>query len=245
MKSKEIETIIACEWTPELLVALVGEIVWPITILLIGWRFRGGISDALTNFFSRNEVSEFSASATGLTAKFTSIQEQAKSFEGGAYASNSLPDGMDYESIMELHEKHETEFSKLLKDENDRHVGLFDIGDAEKINLLTEELSLYQSAMRYIDINKALFRSQYNLFSEIMYEETEVSVSELEDFLKACNEVTDGALEGWDYVKYMSYPLSNGIVEHCESGFKLTSLGRSYVHFMKRNLKLVDELPKL
>jgi hypothetical protein len=244
MKNELEKLIDSCDWTPELIVSMISEIIWPLTILIIGWKFRGGISGVLTNFFSKNDIAEVSASATGITAKFTAIQEQA-SISSSAYGSNSLPDGADYASLAEIHRKHETEFSKKLKAENDRHVSLLEIDDKTKIDLLTEELSLYQSALRYADINKALFRSQYDLFDEILYENNEVTVEDVKTHLENFKKSHPGLLDSWDYVKYMAFPLSSHLIENSGSGYRLTSVGRSYVNFMKRNLNLIDDLSKL
>ena len=53
------------DWSPEVIVELVSEIAWPLVVLILGWKFRSSISNAVTNFFARNEVTEVSAGATG------------------------------------------------------------------------------------------------------------------------------------------------------------------------------------
>lgn len=59
-----------CTWTPTLIVELIKNLVWPIVVLLIGIGFHNKISAAIRFFFSKNTVSELSASTTGLSAKF-------------------------------------------------------------------------------------------------------------------------------------------------------------------------------
>ena len=159
-KAQEITTAI---WTPEIIVNLVGELAWPITIVILGWRFRSGIIDAVSNFFNKNNVSEISATATGVTAKFKEAQQSAE-IKGNTSKQADLPDGASFEELKERQTKNSTEFSLELYNHIKNHVASLDINDEDKIELLSKELSLLQAGLRFFGINKVLFRSQFDLF---------------------------------------------------------------------------------
>jgi hypothetical protein len=66
-----------------------------------------------------------------------------------------------------------------------------------------------------------------------------------ENNFKSIKELVGEAFNGWDWIKYSSYPVSSGIIRQESDGYKLTELGKSYVSFMSNNPQLVDELAKL
>lgn len=60
---------LACSWSPKLIVDLIKNIAWPIVVLLIGFSFRTRGFEVVSSFFSKNMVSEISATVSGVSAK--------------------------------------------------------------------------------------------------------------------------------------------------------------------------------
>lgn len=87
--------------------------------------------------------------------------------ESASTNAANLPKSMSIEAIRARHEQHKTEFSEELYQSIIKHASSLDINNDEKVKILARELSIYQAIIRYIDINKILFRSQYNLFCSI------------------------------------------------------------------------------
>jgi hypothetical protein len=154
-----------CSWPPELVVELIKIVVWPIVVLLIGFRFRSGISESLRTFLNRNTVSEVSATASGVSAKFVAAKQSTEALESGGSKVVNLPETMSVEAISERHEFQKTEFSEELFRAIKTHLSALDITIEEKLDIVARETSLLQSATRYFDINRVLFRSQFNMFS--------------------------------------------------------------------------------
>ncbi|WP_429236135.1 hypothetical protein [Aeromonas salmonicida] len=233
-----------CSWTPSLVVELIKTLAWPITVLVIGVRFRTGISGSLIKFFSKNTVSEVSASTSGVSAKFIAAQQSLETIEGLGRNAVNLPENMSLEAIRQRHKEHKTEFSENLYAGIQSHIAAFNISSEEIVELLSKEMSLIQSAIRYFDINKVLFRSQFNLFSIMANNGGLISRADAEHNFLSVKDLVGEALLDWDWVKYVAYPVSNGLMIEEGSECKLTPLGRSYVAFMSRNPQLVDELTK-
>ncbi|OYD24986.1 hypothetical protein [Oceanimonas baumannii] len=234
-----------CNWTPQLIVELIKNVAWPIVVLVIGVRFRGDVSAAIRKFFTRNTVSEVSATTSGVSAKFVAAKQSSETLETAGSNSVSLPKNMGIEAIRERHLQQKTEFSEDVYSAINTHLSALNISDPEKTELLMRELSLLQCAIRYFDINKVLFRSQFNLFSIMANNAGYIAKEDAHRiFISAKEAVRDGLLE-WDWIKYIAYPVSNGLMSEDGDGYKLTPLGKSYVAFMSKNPQLVDDLAKL
>jgi hypothetical protein len=240
-KTQEITTSI---WTPEIIVNLVGELAWPITIVILGWRFRSGINDAVSNFFNKNNVSEISATATGVTAKFKEAQQSAK-IKGNISKQSDLPDVASFEDMKEKQATNSTEFSLQLYTSIKNHVASLGINDEDKIELLSKELSLLQAALRFFDINKLLFRSQFDLLNGWFAGDTKMSEGDIKLYFTNLVTANPDNLGGWDHIKYLAYPVSSGLVSYENENYTLTKMGKSYIEFMKRNIGFIDDLSKL
>jgi len=236
---------LSCNWTPQLIVEVIKSVVWPITILLIGLKFRSGLFESIRNFFSKNTVSEVSASASGVSAKFVAAKQSNESKESSGTSSVSLPENMSVETIRKRHEQNKTEFSEELYKAIKTHLSALDLSPEEEVEILAKEASQLQSAVRYFDINKVLFRSQFNLFSIMRDNSDFVSKEDIQVHFLEIKKLVGEAFIDWDWIKYISYPVSNGLVSDEGDGYKLTKLGSSYVSFMSRNPQLIDELAKL
>lgn len=236
---------LTCSWSPKLIVDLIKSIAWPVVVLLIGFSFRIRIFEVVRSFFSKNTVSEISATTSGLSAKFMAAKQSTEVLETASSNAANLPKNMSIEVIRERHEQHKTEFSEELYQAIIKHVSSLDIDNEVKIKLLSREVSLLQSAVRYFEINKVLFRSQYNLFYKIS---SNGGYIRKEDALYYFDEIKNDnkeAFSNWDWIKYISYPVSNELIYEDDNGYKLTPMGRSHVAFMSKNPQLIDELAKL
>jgi len=237
--------LVACTWTPKLFVGLMGEIAWPVIVLVLGWRLRGDIGAALSAFFSRHDVEEVTAGVTGIRTKFVATQQDPTHAETGISSPDLLPKGGDYEAIKAKQGEISTEFSALLYLQITRQTNSLEASDGDKITLLSQELSLYQAATRFEAVRKVLFRSQFDLFSEQLFENKAISNIELNTFFEALPAKFPGAYTEWDSIKYMAFPVTSQLIENDDSGYKLTLFGRSFVAFMRRNPHFIDEMAKI
>lgn len=236
---------LTCNWTPQLIVELIKSVAWPLTLLLICLKFRSCLIESIRNFFSKNTVAEVSATTSGVSAKFVAAKQSIESKESGGRSAISLPQNMSTEAIRERHEQNKTEFSEELYRAIKIHLSALELKSNEQIEILVKELSLLQSIIRYFDINRVLFRSQFNLFSIMKNNSDYISKNDLQrNFLEIKNLFGEAYID-WDWVKYISFPVNNGLISDDGEGYKLTTLGRSYVQFMSRNPQLIDELAKL
>ncbi|TGV20637.1 hypothetical protein E5N72_11350 [Pseudoalteromonas sp. MEBiC 03607] len=237
------ETIYA--WTPKLIVELVSVLVWPLTVIIIGIKFRSGISDVISNFFTRNRVSELSATTSGLSAKFVAEKQSSEIKESATSSSINLPDTMSSEAIKKRHEDYKTEFSVELYNAIKSHLAALNLPQEEQIEILAKEVALYQSALRYFDINKVLFRSQYNLFNIMRQNNGEISKESAKNNFEEVKRFVGEAFAEWDWVKYIAFPVSSGLITDSGDTYNLTPIGNSYVAYMSKNPQLIDDLAKL
>jgi len=238
---KNIQEI--ANWTPDVIVDLVGEIAWPVVILIIAWRFKESIASGVRNFFDRNNPTEVSVSTSGVTAKF----EASKQTDSAKILKpiDPLPEGQDVESIRQLHTERSTKFSLELLKNVQEHVAKLDINDQEKIELLSIEVSLLQANLHYIEITTVLFLSQYNLFNKFFYPQNIVKQEDIESYFKEVKALNEEGYEEWDVEKYLAYPLSANLIEEHEEGYRLTSLGTSYVIHVRNHPGFLDYLAQI
>nr|WP_315289732.1 hypothetical protein [Serratia proteamaculans] len=236
---------LACSWSPKLIVELIKSIAWPVVVLLIGFSFRIRIFDAVRSFFSKNTVSEISATVSGLSAKFMAAKQSIEVLETASTNAANLPKNMSIGAVRERHEQHKTEFSEEIFQSIIEHVSSLDVDSEEKIVLLSREVSIFQSAVRYFEINKVLFRSQYNLSYKIASNDGYIRTEDALNYFDNVKSNNKEAFADWDWIKYISYPVSSGLIYEDENGYKLTPLGRSHVAFMSNKPQLIDELAKL
>lgn len=234
-----------CDWTPAVIVELVKAVAWPLVILLIGMRFKGDIKSVFKGLFKGSTVTELSASASGITAKFEALKQASEASDSRAPNVSALPESMSLEAIKARQATQETEFSRELETALRRHLSALQIGDDEKLDLLYKELAQFQSITRYLFISRVMFRSQYELFRHLRQRNDGMSERELQEYFESINLKSGGGLAGWDHVKYLAYPASNGVIEVKEGRYHLSAVGRSYVQFMEASPQLVNELSAL
>lgn len=232
-----------CNWTPQTLVELVKTVIWPITILIIGLKFKAGFMESLQRFFARNSVSELSASTNGISAKF--VVEKQESDLKESPMSMTLPDNMTLESVKERHSKAHTEYSETLYKNIINHLDALNIEPVEKVELLSRDVSLLQSGIRYHQICKVIFRSQYNLLVVVAANGNFISKNEVQSHFEKVKSHVGTAFYDWDWIKYLSYLITSDLLVDHDNSYQLTQFGESYVKFMSRNPQLIDELRKL
>jgi hypothetical protein len=236
---------IASSWTPQLLVELTKGVIWPIVLLIVCLLFRGRATGAIKSFLSKNEVSEVTASASGFSAKFVAAKQTSETVEAGSTKSVSLPESMTIEAIKNRHSQYETELSNEAFRAIKGHIESLGVSQKEVIETLMKELSLLQSAIRYFDINKVLFRSQYNMLNIMANHDGYISKNDVQLHFQTIQSSVGGAFEDWDWVKYIAYPVSSGILVDEGAGYRLTVVGKSYMAFMNKSPQLIDELSKI
>ncbi|ECJ8138105.1 hypothetical protein FQA04_09270, partial [Salmonella enterica] len=105
---------LACSWSPKLIVELIKSIAWPVVVLIIGFRFRTRIFEVVSSFFSKNTLSEISATLSGISAKFIVEKQTAEVLESSNSNLASLQKNTSIEAIRIHHEQFRTEFSEEL-----------------------------------------------------------------------------------------------------------------------------------
>ncbi|MCK0554769.1 hypothetical protein KFO32_17145 [Pantoea ananatis] len=234
-----------CYWSPKLIVELIKSISWPLVVLIIGLKFRNRINNVMHYFFSKSTISEISATATGVSAKFVATKQSVESLENPVSNTGNLPLNLSVDAIKQIHNDNKTKFSEELYQLITEQVSSLDISTEDKIELLSRELSIHQSYIRYFTINKVLFRSQYNLFSYMAENEDYINKEDVYNHFHSSKEKAPSEFTGWDFIKYIAYPVSSKILQEDSKGYRLTSFGKSYIVFMSKNPQLIDELTKI
>ena len=231
-------------WTPDVIVKLIGEIAWPIAILLIAWRFKDGITAGINNLLTGNKVTEVSIGASGITAKLEASKQEAGSIKPTKEIA-SLPEGMDAESVRRIQTEKATQYSLELMGGVKNHVDALNISDLEKIEILISEVSLLMAAQNFTYVSSTLFLSQYNLFNKQFYAENIISKEDIENYFQEVKASTPSGFGDWDADKYLEYPLSVNLIEPYENGYRLTKFGMSFIIFTRNNPILLDHMAKL
>jgi len=243
MEKEELQEM-NCNWEPEQIVDLIGELAWPIVVLIIAWRFRESIKSSITNFFNRNDVKEVSVGPSGITAKMETAKQDVSPDKINK-PSQLLPEGMDAQSIKQAHTENSTKYSLSLLTKIQEHVVALDLTDEEKIELLSTEISIQQATLHFIDITILIFASQYNLLNKNFYPNSIVTHETIKTYFIEIKNVFPENYEEWDTNKYIAWPLSIGIIEKCEGGYRLCELGRAYVMHIRNNPNFLDYMALL
>jgi hypothetical protein len=231
-----------CSWTPEVLVNLIGELAWPLIVLVLGWRFKASIGEVISNFLNKNNVTEVSAGATGVSAKFSPVEQKNEMPNIPLNEASSQPGGVDLLSVRKRHSESKSDYTRELEVFARQHLNSFSISDSEKVELLLDEVSITQASFGYLATNKVLFRSQFDLFNAKMFPSKVISVSEIEEHFQLASEKNPNNYEGWDANKYIEFPVESKLIEYKEGGYVLTKFGSSYIEYMRKNINLVESL---
>jgi len=232
-------------WTPELIVDLIEKAAWPVVVLILGWHFKGKIISVISSFFGNADVKEVSVGPSGITTKFDTTRQSEKIKGPIRDEVSELQDNADLKTMKEKQKANSTPYSEKLYDDFNAQLEKLKIDDNEKIEILTRDLSLSQVGLRFALINKVLFRSQYDLFSEMYSNNDGVSEQYIKLYFYNLIKNASDVWSGWDWSMYISYPVRVGLVEFKEEKYILTTVGTSYVSYMKRNVDFVNDLTKL
>ncbi|WP_039045941.1 hypothetical protein [Plesiomonas shigelloides] len=248
----------ACSWEPKYIVELIKSVAWPLLLLVLIFPFKGQLNKLLLNFLGRLKISEFSLGPTGATIKLEqqAVSNRTLSAMIENYVpdtvstekvsnSSSLPDDMSAAAIKNKQRDSQTQYSNVIFEAVKDHVSLMDITSDEKIDLLSREVSLLQSAVRYIEVNKVIFRSQFNLLYKINHNGGCISNDTLIEHFNEIKNRNKEVFDTWDYIKYISYLVTVNLISSNNDNYTITVFGSSYLTFMSKNPQMIEGLNKL
>lgn len=238
------DVITSCSWSPALIVELLKVIAWPLTVLLLAVRFRTPLVEGARKFFAKRSLTEVSAGATGISAKFEPDRQVAHSAETGTARTTALPQSMTLESIRKNHTDYETEFSRDLYTAITNHLSALNLAPDAAIELLAKDNSLLQAALRFYEINRIIFRSQYDFLTTLMTSGQAASMDVIGRHFKEL-QAREPMYAAWDVVKYLAFLIESRLIAETNGAYSITPFGASYLTFMRKNLQLVEALTKL
>lgn len=225
-----------------LLVETIEHIAWPVAVVVLGWMFRSGITAAFQNLFSKSSLKEFRAGGSGITATFEAERQITAESEGGdKNRAVLLPPGQSHDELKDKQQGQSTSYSERLYQNVLSHIDALGVDDRQKIELLGKEVSLLQANIQCLDVAKVLFRSQFDLFSLMRDRGSGFKPDEIAQYFKNVAERTS-ELRSWDYIRYLSYPASVGLIEYREGVYQLTEFGESFIDSLRMNPRLIDDL---
>ncbi|WP_269334840.1 hypothetical protein [Vibrio atlanticus] len=229
-------------WEPELVVSLLDTLAWPVVVMIGIVILGSNLVPSIKQFFAKSQVSELSVGTTGAKATFKASQETPS--ESVKKVSESIELSGDYKNIVELQASNTSELSNKLKEVIGNQVAGLKISESEQVELLTTEVALLRVAIICYDINKVLFRSQYDLLSNWLDNGSSITYEQLSSYFEEQARNSD-AFSDWDTEKYVSYLISSGLVESDGHSYAMTMAGMSYVAFMKRNPQHISSLSSI
>lgn len=236
--------VVTCAWSPKYIVELFKYISWPIVSVILAILFKTFFHKIGHNLFRGTRISELTLGTSGATAKFEKGQDvSGKNISTVSLAS--LPDGMSADAIRARQLEYQTEYSELMFDSVNKHVSMMNVSDNEKIELLARDVSLLQCAMKYIEVNRVIFRSQYNLLGVMVHSSGVLSSSDVDNYFSLIKAGKPEDFSTWDSIKYISYLVGVGLIVSEGEQYKITVFGRSYLVFMSKNPQMVDGLNKV
>lgn len=219
----------------------ISSLAWPIVVLILGFHLKGSVAELISKLFSNREVEEFTASTTGISAKFVQRQQATDTSASGSKPLN-LPPGMSYDDIIEKQKRTTTTYSEALLRDIRQHVDALNLEDSTKCEVLMKELSLVTAGARFFRINSVLFKSQFDLFNTLMSNGMAAPYKAVESYFNNVVQPNIESFKAWDVDKYLSYPISEGLIFLDDNGFRLTELGESYIEFLRCNTDYISEL---
>ncbi|UTM57019.1 hypothetical protein L4174_014645 [Photobacterium sp. CCB-ST2H9] len=232
-------------WTPKLIIDLIDKVIWPATIIFLGVRFRASISNTLKSFFSKNTLTEFSASLSGVAAKFAADKQSVESSEKVSLLPSELPEGMTLESVKAKQSNDTTEYSEFLLGSMREHLSALNLSDNDAIELLLKEASILRSTIHFGEISRVLFRSQFDILESIANQNGHISKINFQRYFEKQKNSLPEAFSGWDWIKYAAFPVSSGLITDDGDNYRITIYGSSYIKFLSKYPQLIENLPKL
>ena len=236
--SSNVEHLI---WTAGDIVNLAGVISWPIASVVLVFLLRSRLSGFFNGFFNRNNVTELSAGS--FTAKFTQSKHNAVNPEDTQETIVAMSQaGEGVNNFIERLSRNETKSSKyLLKGIRD-HMSSLGLSKEKTIEVLEKELSLTQARIYFLDLNRVLYRSQYNLFKLMKDNSGKLTESDVSIFYEKVKSNFPTVFGFTELINYLAYPMRVNLIEKNGGNYYLTDYGDSYVSFMDINSNLIMEL---
>ncbi|MGR5250180.1 hypothetical protein ACPV4Z_17075 [Vibrio aestuarianus] len=237
MTEKSVELF----WSAADIVRLLEVVAWPIASITIAVLLRGKISQVFQSLFNNRSVTE--VSAAGFSAKFSDSKQASTAPENikeNAVAPTSV--GKDAAEILERQKLNETKFSRSLLNNLKTHRESLKLTSEQAIELVEKELSLTQARAYFVDLNRVLYRSQFNLFNQMKINNGSMSAAEVLAYFSGIKAGNPSVFSNTDLHSYLAYPMRVGLVEKNHEEYSLTEYGDSYVEFMDRNTHLIGEL---
>lgn len=228
-------------WTAADIVNLVGVVAWPIASVLLAFLLRTKLSSFLNRFFNRNNVTELSAGS--FTAKFTQSKQGASNPEEKQESIVPMhQEGEGATQFLTRLSQNETTLSKNLLKGIRTHIKSIELSDKQTIEALEKELSITQSRIYFMDLNRVIYRSQYNLFKLLKDNSGTLTELEISAFYDSVKKQFPGVFGVTELINYLAYPMRVGLLEKHDGNYHLTDYGNSYVSFMDKNSNLIMEL---
>ncbi|HCD1288924.1 TPA: hypothetical protein I7691_RS21985 [Vibrio parahaemolyticus] len=237
MTEKSVELF----WSAADIVRLLEVVAWPIASIIIAVLLRGKISQVFQNLFSNTSVTE--VSAAGFSAKFSESKQASTAPEDikeNAVAPTSV--GNDAAEIIERQKLNETKFSRSLLINLKNHRESLKLTSEQAIELVEKELSLTQARAYFVDLNRVLYRSQFNLFNLMKSNNGLMTSNEVLAYFNGIKAENPSVYSNTDLHRYLAYPMRVGLIEKNHQEYSLTEYGDSYVEFMDRNTHLIGDL---
>lgn len=230
-------------WTPESIISMVDILAWPVVVLSGIVILKSNVIPVLRAFFKKNRMSELSVGTSGAHAKFQASQEQPS--EEVKKVASTIEVTSNHKNIIKQQDSNSSELSKNIAEMVKAQAVGLDVSDIEKIEMLSTEVGLLKVAIACYDINKAIFRSQYDLLNNWLGDGSSITQEQVVAYFEEQVKKNNSAFTGWDYIKYISYLISSGLIEHDGSNYKLTVIGNAYIKFMRKNPQHIASLVSL
>lgn len=228
-------------WTATEIVNLVDVLAWPLASVALVFLLRSKLSGFLNGFFNRNNVTELSAGS--FTAKFTQSKQGANNLEDKQEKVATMPHaGEDATEFLTRLSQNETKTSKNILKGIQSHISSLGLSGNKAIEVLEIELSLTQARIYFLDLNRVLYRSQYNLLTLLKDNSGKLAESEVSIFYEKVKSNFPLVFGSTELINYLAYPMRVNLIEKNGSCYCLTDYGDSYLSFMDKNSHLIMEL---
>jgi len=225
-------------WTASNIVDFAGVIAWPVASIILVLILRSKVSGYIGSFLNRNNVTELSAA--GFTAKFSQLSQASINPEDKQESITSSPKVVEGSAeFLERLSQDETKTSKRILENIKNHIRSLDLTGDQAIEALEKDLSLNIAKLYFVDINRILYRSQYDLLKWLKESSGKLPESQISDYYENIRSKFPMFYGHVDLISYLAYPMQVGLIEKRDGSYRLTEYGDSYVTFMDRNSNLI------
>ncbi|ACA87363.1 hypothetical protein [Shewanella woodyi] len=227
-----IETVQAvCSWKPEHYVEIIKEIAWPVVVLVISLRYKALIVTRVKALFENLQLGKLTLGTSGLSTEWQSNDKQKPPL------TNNKIEG-DLKSLSQIKLYQEQNDSEYIQDAIlfvEKQLDYLNVPLEEQIKLLSAEYSILAATNRYVMINNAIYKSQYNLLVNLSLSTEAVTYQNLEIFFNALKADNPEHYEKTDTQLYLRFLIDWNLIKVENSLYSLTLFGFSYIKYMKKN----------